>query len=184
MNDLAATAPAAGLSGKRAYKLPRNLGRRLGRSDRSQLAIWFWELDRVLLAMILMLIAIGLIASIVSNLAVHWKSQSTLDDTLDVFPCHGVGGMVGMLLTGVFAKDVGLINGEWRTFGVHLLGLAVVSAFAFIGSWVLYRLVDTVLPMRVCADAEIDGLDLSQHGEVAATFDSLPEDRALLEHVA
>ena len=62
MSDLAATAPATGLSGKRAYKLPRNLGRRLGRSDRSQLAIWFWELDRVLLAMIMMLIAIGLIA--------------------------------------------------------------------------------------------------------------------------
>ena len=46
-----------------------------------------------------------------SNLMVHWKSKSTLDDTLDVFPCHGVGGMVGMLLTGVFAKDVGLISG-------------------------------------------------------------------------
>ena len=52
MSDLAAAAPATGFSGKRAYKLPRNLGRRLGRSDRSQLAIWFWELDRVLLSMI------------------------------------------------------------------------------------------------------------------------------------
>lgn len=71
MNDLAAPAsPSATLSttaaavpgGPRAYRLPRNLGRRLGRSDRSQLAIWFWELDRVLLALIMMLIAIGLIA--------------------------------------------------------------------------------------------------------------------------
>src|SRR5689334_5003331 len=57
-------------------------------------------------------IFIGTCASVVSNLCVHWKSKSTLDDTLDVFPCHGVGGMVGMLLTGVFAKDVGLTSGS------------------------------------------------------------------------
>jgi Amt family ammonium transporter len=129
-------------------------------------------------------IAIGLIASIVSNLAVHWKSKSTLDDTLDVFPCHGVGGMVGMVLTGVFARDVGLVNGSWRTFGVHLLALVVVTAFAFIGSWFLYRIVDSLWPMRVSVDAETDGLDLSQHGEVAATFEGVPEEHALLEHVA
>ena len=46
------------------------------------------------------------------NLMVHWKNASTLDDTLDVFPCHGVGGMVGMLMTGIFAKDVGLTSGH------------------------------------------------------------------------
>ena len=57
MTDAAATV----ISGQRAYKLPRNLGRRLGRSDRSQLAIWFWELDRVLMSLIMVLIAIGLI---------------------------------------------------------------------------------------------------------------------------
>jgi Amt family ammonium transporter len=129
-------------------------------------------------------IAIGLIASIVSNVAVHWKSKSTLDDTLDVFPCHGVGGMVGMVLTGVFANDVGLIHGNWRTFGVHLLALVIVSAFAFIGSWVLYRFVDTLWPMRVTPDAETEGLDLSQHGEVAATFDGTPAPAGLLDHVA
>ena len=56
-------------------------------------------------------IFIGFVASIVSNMAVHWKSQTTLDDTLDVFPCHGVGGIVGMLLTGVLARDVGLLSG-------------------------------------------------------------------------
>lgn len=128
-------------------------------------------------------IAIGLIASVISNIAVHWRTRSTLDDTLDVFPCHGVGGMVGMVLTGVFAKDVGLIHGNWRTFGVHLFALVVVTAFAFIGSWLLYRIVDTLWPMRVTPDAELDGLDLSQHGEVAATFEAAPE-RGYLEHVA
>src|SRR3546814_8298117 len=48
---------------------------------------------------------IGLIASVVSNMFVHWKSRSTIDDTLAVFPCHGVGGLVGMLFTGVFGRD-------------------------------------------------------------------------------
>jgi Amt family ammonium transporter len=51
---------------------------------------------------------IGFAASIISNLAVRAKNKSNLDDTLDVFPCHGVGGIVGMILTGVFAKEVGL----------------------------------------------------------------------------
>ncbi len=128
-------------------------------------------------------IAIGLLASVVSNLAVYWKSKSTLDDTLDVFPCHGVGGMVGMICTGIFAKDVGLISGQWQTFGVHMFALVVVSAFAFVGSWLLYRIVDTLWPMRVSPDKEIDGLDLSQHGEVAACFDA-PTSPTVLEQVA
>ena len=75
MSDLAATAPAAVPTGPRAYKLPRNLSRRLGRSDRSQLAIWFWELDRVLLALMLMLIAIGLIAVQAASPATNWQSS-------------------------------------------------------------------------------------------------------------
>ena len=74
-------------------------------------------------------ILIGLFASVVSNMAAHWKSKSTLDDTLDVFPCHGVGGMVGLICTGIFAKDVGLLHGNApaagspipTTFLAHLL---------------------------------------------------------------
>jgi Amt family ammonium transporter len=111
-------------------------------------------------------IFIGTAASIVSNLCVHWKSRSTLDDTLDVFPCHGVGGMVGMILTGVFAKDVGLTSGSLGTFLVHCGALVFVAAFSFGGSWVLYRLTDMIIPLRVSPDQEEIGLDLSQHGEV------------------
>ena len=74
-------------------------------------------------------IVIGLVASVISNLAVHWRTKSTLDDTLDVFPCHGVGGMVGMIVTGIFAKDVGLTSGKTTTFLYHLLALVIVSAF-------------------------------------------------------
>ena len=110
-------------------------------------------------------IFIGAVASLVSNLAVHWKTKSNLDDTLDVFPCHGVGGIVGMLLTGVLARDVGLFAGETRTFLFHLLALAIVSVFSFFGSLALFRLTDWILPIRVTPEQEAVGLDLSQHGE-------------------
>ncbi len=110
---------------------------------------------------------IGVAASVVSNLMVHWKnSASTLDDTLDVFPCHGVGGMVGMLLTGVFAKDVGLTSGHATTFLVHCGAMVFVAGFAFGGSYLLYRITDLIIPLRVSSEQEAVGLDLSQHGEV------------------
>ena len=112
-------------------------------------------------------IFIGLFASVVSNMAAHWKSKLTLDDTLDVFPCHGLGGMVGMLLTGVFARDVGLTSGQTATFLVHLGALVIVSVFSFAGSWILYKVTDLIIPMRVPEEQEIEGLDLSQHGETA-----------------
>jgi Amt family ammonium transporter len=118
-------------------------------------------------------IVIGVVASVVSNLAVHWKTRSTLDDTLDVFPCHGVGGMTGMVLTGVFAKDVGLASGKFGTFLAHLAALVIVAAFSFVGSWLLYKLTDLVIPLRVTQEQEIMGLDLSQHGESALGTDLL-----------
>jgi Amt family ammonium transporter len=110
-------------------------------------------------------IAIGVAASLVSNLAVSWKSRSTLDDTLDVFPCHGIGGTVGMLATAVFAKEVGLASGQTALLLAHLQGLVIVSVFTFLGSLALYKIVDLLIPIRVTADQELMGLDLSQHGE-------------------
>src|ERR671933_2548035 len=83
-------------------------------------------------------IVIGVVAAVVSNLAVHLRTKSTLDDTLDVFPCHGVGGMVGMIATGLFAKDVGLTSGHTKTFLYHLLALVIVASYSFIGSFILY----------------------------------------------
>ena len=108
---------------------------------------------------------IGFIAAIISNYAIHLKNKTNVDDTLDVFPSHGVGGIVGMLLTAVFAKQVGLIYGQTDTFLYHLLGLVLVSVYCFFGSYLLYRFVDRVLTMRVREDQEERGLDLSQHGE-------------------
>jgi ammonium transporter, Amt family len=110
-------------------------------------------------------ILIGGAASVLSNIAVTWKAKSTLDDTLDVFPCHGLGGLVGMVATGIFAKDVGLAFGNTAVFFAHMKALLAVSAFTFLGSWVLYRITDFLIPIRVGPEQESIGLDMSQHGE-------------------
>lgn len=109
---------------------------------------------------------IGFAAAIVSNLAVYYKQQRTsLDDTLDVFPCHGVGGIVGMILTAVFAKDVGLIYGQTQTFMYHMLALVIVGVFTFGGSYIIFRITGMITRLRVSPDDERLGLDISQHGE-------------------
>lgn len=110
-------------------------------------------------------IMIGTVASIISNYAVHLKSKSSLDDTLDVFPCHGVGGMSGMIATGIFAQGVGLIHGDPKIFLFHLLAVVIVGVYSFFGSYLLYKLVEKIIPLRVFAEHEEIGLDLSQHGE-------------------
>ncbi|MCB0643252.1 MAG: ammonium transporter, partial [Phaeodactylibacter sp.] len=110
-------------------------------------------------------IFIGAIAALASNLAIRLFNRSEIDDTLDVFPSHGVGGIVGMILNAVFANEVGLVHGQTETFLYHLLALVIVSAFTFIGSYALYYVVDLVLKVRVTEKQEEKGLDLSQHGE-------------------
>ncbi|MBL4676073.1 MAG: ammonium transporter [Mucilaginibacter sp.] len=115
---------------------------------------------------------VGIVAAVVSNLVVIWRSKTNIDDTLDVFPCHGVGGMMGMLLTGVFAtKSVnsagadGLFYGETGLFVKHLIALIAVSAFAFIGSFILLKVTDLISPLRVTPEEELAGLDVTQHDE-------------------
>jgi Amt family ammonium transporter len=117
-------------------------------------------------------ISIGVLAAIASNLMVHYKSRTDLDDTLDVFPCHGVGGIVGMLLTGVFATTAvnsggadGLLYGGTGLFFRHLGALVGVGAWTLGLSWLIYQVVDRISPLRVTADQEERGLDLSQHEE-------------------
>jgi Amt family ammonium transporter len=108
---------------------------------------------------------IGFITAFVSHFALSLKSKTEIDDTLDVFPCHGLGGIVGMILTGVFAKDVGLISGETRTFTNHLLALLIVMTYCFVVSFGLYWISNFTRPLRVSEEEESLGLDLSQHGE-------------------
>lgn len=108
---------------------------------------------------------IGFIAALVSNWAISLAERSSVDDTLDVFPSHGVGGIVGMVLTSVFAAEVGLVYGETETFMFHMLALVLVAVFTFGGSYLLYIIVNAMIPIRVRDDQEDRGLDLSQHGE-------------------
>jgi ammonium transporter, Amt family len=108
---------------------------------------------------------IGFAAAIISNIAIYIKNKSSVDDTLDVFPSHGIGGVSGMILTAVFANTVGLIYGETTTFYYQIIALIITAIFAFGGSMLIFKIVDLALPMRVREDQEERGLDLSQHGE-------------------
>lgn len=117
-------------------------------------------------------IFIGFIAAIVSNVAVYYKSKSKLDDTLDVFPCHGLGGMVGMLLTGVFATKAvntagndGLLYHNPSFFFTQVKGLVIVVAYSFTVSFLIFKFINFLLPIRVSQEEELLGLDETQHAE-------------------
>lgn len=119
-------------------------------------------------------IFIGAIAGMVSNYVAHLRAtKSSLDDTLDVFPCHGVGGMVGMVMTGIFASkginsavvDEGLAFGQTKLFLTHMTALVIVSAFAFGMSYLLLLVTNVIEPLRVTEQDEKVGLDVSQHDE-------------------
>lgn len=98
---------------------------------------------------------------------VNWKALKRIDDTLDVFACHGVGGIMGMILTAIFAhgENASLLHGGIEVFAHHMVALILVSLFAFFGSLVLYKITDSLITLRVSEDSENEGLDLSQHGE-------------------
>jgi Amt family ammonium transporter len=117
-------------------------------------------------------IFIGAVAALISNVAVFYKSKSVLDDTLDVFPCHGIGGMVGMIMTGIFATtnvnsggNNGLFYGNPAFLFTQLKGLAIVVAYSFSVSYAIFKFINWVMPMRVSKADEEVGLDASQHNE-------------------
>ena len=109
----------------------------------------------------------GFIAAIVSNKMLYWNKLKQIDDTLDVFACHGVGGIMGMILTAIFAEgeNASLFHGGWSVFGHHMVALVLVAFFAFFGSILLYKTVNWFIPLRVSEESEQLGLDLSQHNE-------------------
>ncbi|WP_276366401.1 ammonium transporter [Chryseolinea sp. H1M3-3] len=133
---------------------------------------------------------IGTFAAIISNVVVHWKSKTSLEDTLDVFPCHGVGGAVGMLMTGLLATQAVnganttgnglLIDGSTNLIVIHLIALVIVVAFSFVGSLILLKITDLISPLRVTAEEMKVGSDYSQHGEnlFPADFSNLKEEVA------
>jgi Amt family ammonium transporter len=110
---------------------------------------------------------IGFIAAIVSNLVADFlKSKTRLDDPLDVFACHGIGGITGMLLTGVFSM---VRPGETALFPtqfpIQLVGMLVAVAYSFSVSFIIFKVINLVLPIRVTKEEEAEGLDASQHNE-------------------
>jgi Amt family ammonium transporter len=131
---------------------------------------------------------IGLIAGVVCYLMVAVvKSAFGYDDSLDAFGVHGVGGTLGALLTGIFATQavnpilrnsqgqpvaMGLLEGNAGQIGNQLIGVLISWTFAIVGSLILLRVIDRLVGLRVTEEEEIQGLDLSQHGEVGYDFES------------
>ncbi len=126
-------------------------------------------------------LAIGLIAGVLCYAMVtKVKARFGYDDTLDAFGVHGAGGTIGALLTGVFASSVvnpifkdakgntlpsGMIEGNAHQLLNQLVGVAIAWVLAIVGTLVILKIVDVVIGLRVSEDQEIQGLDLSQHGE-------------------
>jgi len=116
---------------------------------------------------------LGGIAAVPSYLALQWRAKTSLDDSLDVLAAHGVGGTVGALLTGVFAQKA--LNGvaDGVLFGnpgqLAIQGAAVLAAIVYSGvmSFVLLKAISLVIPLRADKSDELEGLDITQHGEEA-----------------
>ncbi len=122
-------------------------------------------------------IAIGLIASIVCFICVSViKPRLGYDDSLDAFGVHGIGGIIGMLTTGLFASKAinpagadGLFFGNPHQFLVQLFAAAAVTGYSLVATYIIYKVVDLFASVRVPLKDEIVGLDLSQHRESAYT---------------
>jgi len=119
-------------------------------------------------------IIIGAGAGVFCFLAVRFRSKVNVDDSLDVWACHGVGSTWGVLATGLFATVAvnsaganGLFYGNPHQFLTQLLAVAVVWAYSFIATWVILKILSATMGLRLKAGEEIAGLDLSQHGEEA-----------------
>jgi Amt family ammonium transporter len=117
-------------------------------------------------------IFIGIVGAVISNVLSHAFKLSRVDDTLDVFPCHGIGGIVGMLLTGVFASKAvnpagadGLFYGNPTFFFTQLKAMLIVVAYSFTVSFIIFKLISFLLPLRVSEEEEELGLDATQHDE-------------------
>jgi Amt family ammonium transporter len=109
---------------------------------------------------------IGFVAAIVSNVVAEFlKSKTKYDDPLDVFACHGIGGMTGMLLTGAVGSSTVnslVVDGQ---FLIQLKGMALAVAYSFVVSYIIFKVINMILPIRVTQEEEEEGLDATQHNE-------------------
>jgi Amt family ammonium transporter len=104
----------------------------------------------------------------------QYRAKTRVDDTLDVFACHGVAGIMGAMLTGVFASKAvnpagadGLLAGHPQLVGIQLLAVGATVLFAGLGSVAILWALRLVMPLRVAVDVEMTGIDVSEHGEEA-----------------
>jgi Amt family ammonium transporter len=117
-------------------------------------------------------IPIGIGVSLVCFFTMRLRSRTKTDDSLDVFACHGMGGTWGAIATGIFTSTTltsggGLLNGNVKQFGIQLLAVAVVWAYSFGMTWIIGKIIDVTMGLRVSETEEAVGLDISQHGESA-----------------
>ena len=123
-------------------------------------------------------IIIGVVAGIACAYAVGLKAKFGYDDALDVVGVHAVGGIIGALLIGIFADTAinsaganGLLFGGGLTLlGHQIVGVAAAAGFAFVASWILLKLIDKTIGLRVSADDEALGLDKGLHAEDGYVF--------------
>ena len=122
----------------------------------------------------------AMVIGVAAGLVCYWasvvlKNKLGYDDSLDVFGVHGVGGALGTTLVGVFAtrlindvnkgQAVGLIDGNGGQILTQLYGVASVAAFCAVGTWIILKIVDAMIGLRVTRDEETEGLDTALHGE-------------------
>ncbi len=117
-------------------------------------------------------ILIGSITAVCCFFAISFKHKVQIDDSLDTFPVHGVGGTVGAILTGIFAtvevnefgKD-GLLRGNFNLILLQLAAIAVAYIFAGVGTFVILKVLDATVGLRLSAEEEYQGMDINEHGE-------------------
>jgi len=118
-------------------------------------------------------IIIGLLAGSVCNLVARLvRGKLGIDDSLDVFACHGVGGLLGIIMTGLLATTAvngagadGLLNGGEVLFGANLTGAAAIAIYSMVVTFIILKVVNVISPLRVSDTDETTGLDATQHGE-------------------
>ena len=122
-------------------------------------------------------LVIGLAAGSICYLSLNIKGKLGYDDSLDAFGVHGIGGMVGTLATGLFAQTLinpsggnGLLFGGHQMFLSQMIAVAVTGIYSFVVSVIILKIIDKTVGLRVDAESEVSGLDISQHGESGYTF--------------
>jgi Amt family ammonium transporter len=119
-------------------------------------------------------LVVGAVSAPISYYAIRFRQRRSLDESLDVWACHGIGGTTGALLTGLFATKLvnpagadGLFYGNPSQFLIQLVGVIAVAAFAFVLTFGIAKALDAVMGLSVSPDEEEVGLDISEHGERA-----------------